>query len=141
MLLRELSKRHLNADGQGASASSLGSLFQCLIILTVEKQFLMPGLNLPSCSFVSFPCILSLGSRKKRLAPPSLLSLLQRAKRLPICLLQTGHPKCPQPHRICFPAWKACLLTLLPSSGCFQVPYHPFCIAEVTIFEVKLHKF
>lgn len=40
MLLRTLPKRQLNTDGYRASATSIRSLFQCLITLTV-KQYLM----------------------------------------------------------------------------------------------------
>jgi len=39
MLLQVLSKQPLNTDRLGAAATSLGSLFQCLAILSGEELF------------------------------------------------------------------------------------------------------
>ncbi|CAM9605611.1 unnamed protein product, partial [Bubo scandiacus] len=44
------SKCLLNTDRFGASITSLGSLFWCLITLSVKKCFLMPSLNLPTAA-------------------------------------------------------------------------------------------
>ena len=50
MSLSTTSKRFLNASKDGDSTTSLGSLFQCLTILSVKKFFLISNLNLPWCS-------------------------------------------------------------------------------------------
>lgn len=65
-----LTKCLLNADSHGTSTISLGSLLQYLATLTVKTFFLIPSLNLPCCSFVPFPRVVSLITREKRSAPP-----------------------------------------------------------------------
>lgn len=52
VLLSVLSECLLNADRHGASATSLGSLFQCLSNLTVKNFFLLSSLTIPWHSFV-----------------------------------------------------------------------------------------
>ncbi|KAK4828859.1 hypothetical protein QYF61_000987 [Mycteria americana] len=47
MSLSTSSKRPLNTSRDGDSTTSLGSLFQCLITLSVKKNFLISSLNLP----------------------------------------------------------------------------------------------
>lgn len=54
-LMRTLYKCLLNTHRCRASTTSLGSLFQCLTILTVNKCFLLPSLTLPWHSSGLFP--------------------------------------------------------------------------------------
>jgi len=46
----------LNISRDGDSATSLGSLFQCLTTLLVKKFFLITNLNLPWHNLRPFPC-------------------------------------------------------------------------------------
>ena len=58
------------------------------------------SLNLSRYSFVPFPCVLPLAAREESPASPSVLPLLRELQgemRLPLSLLQTKQPKCPQP--------------------------------------------
>jgi len=50
-------------------ATSLGSLFQCLITLLVNKFFLLSSLKLPWRNLKPFPLVLSLVTWEKRLTP------------------------------------------------------------------------
>jgi len=61
-----------------AMTTSLVSLFQCLTTLLVKNFFLISYLNFPWNIFTLFPCILSLDTREKRSAPPSLLPLMKK---------------------------------------------------------------
>jgi len=71
--LNHVTKHHVyksfNTSQAGDSATSLGSLFQCLITLLVKEFFLMPNLNLHWCNFRLFPLILSLVTWEKSLTP------------------------------------------------------------------------
>ncbi|KAK4819628.1 hypothetical protein QYF61_008848 [Mycteria americana] len=85
MSLSTSSKRLLNTSRDGDSTTSLGSLFQCLITLSVKKNFLISSLNLPWCNLRPFPLVLSLvvvESNKVSPQPP---------------FLQTKQPQLPQP--------------------------------------------
>ena len=55
----------LNASRDGDPTASLGSLFQCLITLSVKKFFLISSLNLPWRNLRQFPLTLSLVTCKK----------------------------------------------------------------------------
>ncbi|KAK4820179.1 hypothetical protein QYF61_021451, partial [Mycteria americana] len=55
MSLSTSSKRPLNTSRDGDSTTSLGSLFQCLITLSVKKNFLISSLNLPWRNLRPFP--------------------------------------------------------------------------------------
>lgn len=61
--MRLLSKFILKTDKHRTS-STLGSLLQCLTAIMAKKFFLISGLNLPWCSIVLFPGILS-GSQRE----------------------------------------------------------------------------
>ncbi|KAK4816523.1 hypothetical protein QYF61_017623 [Mycteria americana] len=54
------------------STTSLGSLFQCLITLSVKTFFLISNLNLPWCNLRPFHLVLWLVTWEKRLTPASL---------------------------------------------------------------------
>jgi len=69
-----LSKSLLSTERHGASAASLGSLFQCLSTLTENKLFLMSCLILPWYSFVPFPHALSSLERRDQHFPLQFLS-------------------------------------------------------------------
>ncbi|KAK4830462.1 hypothetical protein QYF61_011186, partial [Mycteria americana] len=58
MSLSTSSKRPLNTSRDGDSTTSLGSLFQCLITLSVKKNFLISSLNLPWRNLRPFPLVL-----------------------------------------------------------------------------------
>ncbi|KAK4833077.1 hypothetical protein QYF61_027739 [Mycteria americana] len=60
MSISTSSKRLLNTSRDGDSTTSLGSLFQCLITLSVKKNFLISSLNLPWRNLRPFPLVLSL---------------------------------------------------------------------------------
>ena len=62
----------LNTSRDGDSTTSLGSLFQGLITLSVKNFFLISNLNLLWCNFRPFPLVLSLVTWEKRLIPTSL---------------------------------------------------------------------
>jgi len=47
----------LNTSRDGASTTSLGSLFQCFTTLSVKKFFLISNLNLPWCNLRPFPLL------------------------------------------------------------------------------------
>ncbi|KAK4826124.1 LOW QUALITY PROTEIN: hypothetical protein QYF61_005276 [Mycteria americana] len=72
MSLSTSSKRPLNTSRDGDSTTSLGSLFQCLITLSVKKNFLISSLNLPWRNLRPFPLVLSLVTWEKRPTPTSL---------------------------------------------------------------------
>ncbi|KAK4829771.1 LOW QUALITY PROTEIN: hypothetical protein QYF61_006495, partial [Mycteria americana] len=85
MSLSTSSKRPLNTSRDGNSTTSLGSLFQCLITLSVKKNFLISNLNLPWCNLRPFLLVLSLvviASDKVSPQPP---------------FLQAKQPQLPQP--------------------------------------------
>ncbi|KAK4830710.1 hypothetical protein QYF61_012970 [Mycteria americana] len=62
----------LNTSRDGDSTTSLGSLFQCLITLSVKKFSLISSLNLPWRNLRPFPLVLSLVTWEKRPTPTSL---------------------------------------------------------------------
>lgn len=70
----------------GASVTTVGSLSQCLTILTVQKSSLVPGLILLRCSSVPFLHCHWLCSRAQYLPPLPLLGELQRSVRSPLSL-------------------------------------------------------
>ncbi|KAK4813638.1 hypothetical protein QYF61_014398 [Mycteria americana] len=75
----------LNSSRDGDSTTSLGSLFQCLITLSVKKFFQIANLNLPWCNLRPFPLVLSLAKQPQ--VPQLLLIRL---------VLQTLHQlRCP----------------------------------------------
>ena len=53
------------------SITFLGSLFQCLKILSENNFFLIPNLNFPWCNWRPLPPILSLVTWEKRPTPPA----------------------------------------------------------------------
>ena len=57
---------HLNTSRNGDSITSLDTLSQCLISLSVEKFFLISSLNLPWWNLRLFPHVLSLATREKK---------------------------------------------------------------------------
>ena len=59
-LPRDTSSLALNASRDGASATSLGNLFQCVTTLCVKDFFLISNLNLPCPSLKPFPLVLLL---------------------------------------------------------------------------------
>ncbi|KAK4823924.1 hypothetical protein QYF61_008310 [Mycteria americana] len=93
MSLSTSSKRLLNTSRDGDSTTSLGSLFQCLITLSVKKNFLISSLNLPWRNLRPFPLVLSLVTWEEtdpHLTTASFQPLLIRL------LLQTLHQlRCP----------------------------------------------
>ncbi|KAK4831110.1 LOW QUALITY PROTEIN: hypothetical protein QYF61_015413 [Mycteria americana] len=94
------STRLLNTSRDGDSTTSLGSLFQCLITLSVKKNFLISSLNLPWRNLRPFPLVLSLVTWEKRLTPLlyNLLSVVESNKVSPQPpFLQAKQPQFPQP--------------------------------------------
>lgn len=112
ILLRSLSKCFLNADRHGVSSSSLGSLFQCLTILVVNKSFLMPSLNLFWYSLVPLLCILSLVTREQSPAPPSTSSARKVTERNVVTSWPppywTNQLSLFFPHRTFWPCYQLC---------------------------------
>lgn len=97
-----VSKCFLNTDRLGASTTSLGILFQYLIILSLKKYFLMPSLNFPWHSLELFPYVLSVGIREKNSPFPSLCPLLRKQQvrmRSPVSLFFSKLEKPTQPFR------------------------------------------
>lgn len=79
MLLRAISQCLLNTDRHGTFTTSLGSLCQCLIALTVQKCFPVPTPTLPGAALCcSQPCQWCPG------AEPGSFPLPQRAVRSPL---------------------------------------------------------
>ncbi|KAK4833022.1 LOW QUALITY PROTEIN: hypothetical protein QYF61_027404 [Mycteria americana] len=72
MSLSTTSTRLLNTSRDGDSTTSLGSLFQCLITLSVNKFFPVSNLNLPWHNLRPFSLVLLLVALEKRLTPTSL---------------------------------------------------------------------
>jgi len=64
----------MKVSRDGASTTSLRSLFQGLTALTVTDFFLIPDLNLPSLSLKPFPLVLSAQVLLKTFFPGPLLS-------------------------------------------------------------------
>ncbi|KAK4826637.1 hypothetical protein QYF61_010565, partial [Mycteria americana] len=58
MSLSTSSTRPLNTSRDGDSTTALGSLVQCLITLSVKKNFLISSLNLPWRNLRPFPLVL-----------------------------------------------------------------------------------
>ncbi|KAK4832220.1 hypothetical protein QYF61_021067, partial [Mycteria americana] len=90
MSLSTTSTRLLNTSRDGNSTTSLGSLFQCLTTLSVNKFFLISNLNPPWCNLRPFPLVLSLVTWEKRPTPTWLqppYRQLKRAGRFPLSLL------------------------------------------------------
>ncbi|KAK4820559.1 LOW QUALITY PROTEIN: hypothetical protein QYF61_000709 [Mycteria americana] len=88
------------ASRDGDSTTSLGSLFQCLITLSVKKNFLISSLNLPWRNLRPFPLVLSLVTWEKRPTPPlyNLLSVVESDEVSPQPpFLQAEQPQVPQP--------------------------------------------
>ncbi|KAK4815747.1 LOW QUALITY PROTEIN: hypothetical protein QYF61_006785 [Mycteria americana] len=84
----------------GDSTTSLGSLVQCLITLSVKKNFLISSLNLPWRNLRPFPLVLSLVTWEKRPTPPlyNLLSVVESNKVSPQTpFLQPKQSQLPQP--------------------------------------------
>lgn len=77
-----LFKHFLNTDRLGAIITSLGSLFQHLIIPSVKNFFFNTHYELPQCSFKPFLHVLTPDTREKRSSPPSVLRTMRK--------LQTG---------------------------------------------------
>ncbi|KAK4823949.1 hypothetical protein QYF61_008335 [Mycteria americana] len=101
MSLSTSSKRPLNTSRDGDSTTSLGSLFQCLITLSVKKNFLISSLNLPWRNLRPFPLVLSLvGVESDKVSPqPPFLQAKQPHFPQPLLIrlvLQTLHQlRCP----------------------------------------------
>ncbi|KAK4816194.1 LOW QUALITY PROTEIN: hypothetical protein QYF61_012659 [Mycteria americana] len=90
----------LQKSRDGNSTTSLGSLFQCLITLSVKYNFLISSLNLPWHNLRPFPLVLSLVTWEKRPTPPlyNLLSVVESNKVSPQPpFLQAKPPQFPQP--------------------------------------------
>lgn len=115
ILMKALFKCLLNTNRHGAPMTSLGSMFQCLTILSVNFSSLI----FPSCIFVLFPHISSSVTRQKTSAPPSALSLLRKFQEVvgsPLSIL-FSKPSCPQPllkvhaskpfYQLCYPSLDA----------------------------------
>jgi len=68
-LLRAPSNLTLNVSMDGASATSLGSLFQCFTTLIVKDFFVVSNLNLLSFSFKPLSLVLSEQALLKSLSP------------------------------------------------------------------------
>jgi len=66
------STRFLNTSRDGDSTTSLGSLFQCLTTLSVNKLFLISSLTLPGRNLTVLPLVPSLVTWEKRPPPASL---------------------------------------------------------------------
>ncbi|KAK4812678.1 LOW QUALITY PROTEIN: hypothetical protein QYF61_012188 [Mycteria americana] len=115
MSLSTSSKRPLNTSRDGDSTTSLGSLFQCLITLSVKKNFLISSLNLPWRNLRPFPLVLSLVTWEKRPTPPlyTLLSVEESDEVSPQPpFLQAKQSQLPQPLLI------RLLLQTLPQLRC-----------------------
>ena len=70
-LHRTLSRWVWNISREGDSTASLGSLYQCSVILRGKKFFLMFSWNFLCFSLCPLPLVLSLGTTGKSLAPSS----------------------------------------------------------------------
>jgi len=84
------SKCFLNISRDGATTTSLGSPFQCLITLLEKKFLLISNLNLSWLNLRPFPLLLSLVMQEKRptsTLPQPPFRQLQRAIRLPLSIL------------------------------------------------------
>lgn len=107
----------------------VGSLVQCLNMLSVKKCLLMPSLNLPWCSIEPFLCLLSLDPKEKRSTPPSplLLRKLWREMKWSLSLLFS---KLDKPRVLSHPSQKA--IVLLSFFEHIWEPSHPFidCAAQ-----------
>lgn len=75
----------LNISRDGDSTTSMSSLFQCFITLSVKKVFLTSNLNLPWCNSRPFSLNLSLLTGNKR------KTQVQHIHSLSL-VLQVGHP-------------------------------------------------
>ncbi|KAK4824710.1 LOW QUALITY PROTEIN: hypothetical protein QYF61_017936 [Mycteria americana] len=105
MSLSTSSKRLLNTSRDGDSTTSLGSLFQCLITLSVKKNFLISSLNLPWCNLRPFLLSYHLLHGRRDRPPPlyNLLSVVESNKVSPQPpFLQAKQSQLPQPLLIRF---------------------------------------
>jgi len=66
--LQQAAQDLVQADREGDSTTSLGSLFQCSVTLRGKKFFLMFRWNLLCFSLCPLPLVLSLGTTEKSLA-------------------------------------------------------------------------
>ncbi|KAK4813146.1 hypothetical protein QYF61_013111 [Mycteria americana] len=106
------SKRGGEKDLDGDSTTSPGSLFQCLMTLSVNKFFLISNLNLPWCNLRPFPLVLSLVTWEKRPIPP-------------LYTLLSGSCPSAAPHKTCAPDPSS---ASLPFSGHALAPQCLSCI-------------
>lgn len=96
----------------------------------------MPSLNLPWHSFVTFPHVSPSVTMEKRPELPFPLPSSGIGKEQRGCFWASFSPdwtrqvSAPSSHRTCL---SALLPALLPSSGCFQVPWHPFHTVKLRI--------
>lgn len=108
--MRSLSKQLLTTGSHGASTTSLGSLFQCLTTLTVNKCFLM------SCLLCAISILPSAPSSRAQHSP---LTALQGAVRSALTLLFSRQPNAPSiPQR----------------TSCLQ-PCHQLCCPPLRVFK------
>ncbi|KAK4825522.1 LOW QUALITY PROTEIN: hypothetical protein QYF61_000035, partial [Mycteria americana] len=145
MSLSTSSKRPLNTSRDGDSTTSLGSLFQCLITLSVKKNFLISSLNLPWRNLRPFPLVLSLVTWEKTPTPPlyNLLSVVESDEVSPQPpFLQAKQSQLPQPLLI-----RLLLQTLhqlpCPSLHTLQYLNIPLVVGGPklnTVFEVRPHQ-
>ncbi|KAK4826388.1 hypothetical protein QYF61_008059, partial [Mycteria americana] len=102
MSLSTSSKHLLNTSRDGDSTTSLGSLFQCLITLSVKKNFLISSLNVPlvqleAISFCPITCYLG-EETDPHLSTTSFQVVVESNKVSPQPpLLQAKQPQFPQP--------------------------------------------
>jgi len=68
---RTASRQVLNMRREGDDSTPLGSLFQCSVILSVKKFFLVFTWNFLGFSLCPLPLVLLLGPTEKSLAPSS----------------------------------------------------------------------
>ncbi|KAK4831669.1 hypothetical protein QYF61_018636 [Mycteria americana] len=87
----------LNTSRDGDSATSLGSLFQCLTTLSVKKFFLISSLNLPWCNLRPFPLVLSLVTWEKRPTPALLQPPFRELLNNPSSLSRSSQDLCSRP--------------------------------------------
>lgn len=123
MLLRALSECPLNIDRHRVSTTSLGSLFQCLTTLMVQKCFLTPSLTLPRqlCAVPVLPSVPS--GRAQHFPLLHLLRLLQGARWSPLSLLFSRLGNCSScPHPVLTAHASSPVTSSGASSGHFRGP-------------------
>lgn len=122
--VRGIAQISFKCNKLGASATSLGSLFECLTNFSAKKLFLKSSPKLPWCCFEPFPCGLSLHFRKKSSVIFSSLLLLRKLQRAVRPHLSLFLSKLHQPK-----------ILSCPSTGHAFQPFLQLCSSPLDIFE------